>query len=86
MKTAEELKAGRHSFKPSRRVEIPKANGKTRPLGVGSPRDIIVQKALHAILEAIFEPLFLPSSHGFRPNRSTHSALLKVYLSGNKHN
>lgn len=85
-KTAEELWGGKFKFKPNRRVEIPKANGKSRPLGVGSSRDKIVQKALHAVLEAIFEPLFLPSSHGFRPNRSTHSALLKVYLAGNKHN
>lgn len=90
--TAKELKMGIFKFKPNRRVEIPKvpsrrggeANGKSRSLGVGSPRDKIVQKALHAVLEAIFEPLFLPSSHG--PNRSSHSALLKVYLSGNKHN
>lgn len=38
------------------------------------------------MLEGIFEPLFLPSSHGFRPKRSVHSALLRVYLNGNKHN
>lgn len=86
VRVAEELKRGTYKFKPNRRVEIPKSNGQVRPLGVGSPRDKIVQKALHAVLEAAFEPIFLPTSHGFRPSRSTHSALLRIYLTGNKHN
>lgn len=59
---------------------------KSIPLGISSPRDKIVQKALHAVLEAIFEPKFLNSSHGFRPRKSVHSALLRVYLTGRKHN
>jgi len=65
---------------------IPKSNGKTRPLGISSPREKIVQKALHAVLEAIFEPIFLASSHGFRRNKSVHTALLDIYLKGNKFN
>lgn len=81
-----DLKSGKFDFKPNRRVEIPKANGRTRPLGIGSPREKIVQKALHSVLEAIFEPQFQDTSHGFRPNKSTHSALLRTYLIGNKHN
>ena len=59
---------------------------KSRHLGISSPRDNIVQKALHAVLEAIFEPKFINSSHGFRPKKSVHSALLKVYLTGHRHN
>uniref|UniRef100_UPI002238C465 reverse transcriptase domain-containing protein n=1 Tax=Ramaria cf. rubripermanens TaxID=2016387 RepID=UPI002238C465 len=86
VETADMLKKGTFNFKPSRRIEIPKSDGRTRPLGIGSPRDKIVQKALHAILEAIYEPLFLPCSHGYRPNRSVHSALLRVYLTGDKYN
>jgi len=61
---------------------IPKANGKERPLGINSPREKIVQKALAAILEQIWEPIFLSNSHGFRPNRSVHSALETLYLQG----
>ena len=86
VKTSESLKSGIFVFQPHRRVELSKANGKTRPLGISSPRDKIVQKALHAVLEAIFEPKFLSSSHGLRPKKSVHSALLRVYLIGHKHN
>jgi len=81
-----ELKSGKFNFKPNRRVEIPKSNGKMRPLGISSPREKIVQKALHALLEAIFEPRFHSASHGFRRNKSVHSALAEIYLNGNKFN
>lgn len=84
--TSEKLKSGKFKFRPNRRVEILKSNGKPRAFGIGSPRDKIVQKGLHAILEAIYEPIFLSSSHGFRPGRSVHSALLNLYLKGNKYN
>jgi len=55
-------------------------------MAIISVRDKIVQKALHAVLEAIFEPKFLKSSHGFRSQKSVHSALLRVYLTGHRHN
>lgn len=83
--TADSVHKGTFNFSSARRIEIPKANGQTRPLGIGSPRDKLVQKAIHAILEAIYEPMFLDYSHGFRPGRSVHSALRKIYLTGNKH-
>lgn len=62
-------------FSPSRRVNIPKASGGTRPLSVASPLDKVVQEAMRLVLEAIFEPLFLNTSHGFRPNKGCHTAL-----------
>lgn len=65
-------------FKPGRRVNIPKSHGKTRPLTVAPPRDKIVQEVIRMILEAIFEPTFTENSHGFRPNRSCHTALKQV--------
>lgn len=62
---------------------IPKpGKSEKRPLGIGSPREKIIQKGLQIILEAIYEPKFLNCSHGFRPNRSTHSALYPLYLTG----
>jgi group II intron reverse transcriptase/maturase len=72
------LKAESFNFSPARRILIPKANGKLRPLTIASPRDKLVQEVMRMILEAIFEPTFLECSHGFRPNKGCHSALKYV--------
>jgi RNA-directed DNA polymerase len=69
------LKAMTYRHQPIRRVHIPKGEGKTRPIGVSSLEDKIVQEALREVLEAIYEPLFLGVSFGFRPGRSAHDAL-----------
>jgi len=73
------LKSHEFKFKPSKRIYILKANGKKRPLGIPTPSDKIVQKVMKNILEKIWEPKFLNSSHGYRPNKSCYTALKEVW-------
>lgn len=73
-----DLKSDKFQFSPSRRIAIPKASGGSRPLTIAPPMDKIVQEAIRLVLEAVYEPLFMDSSHSFRPNRGCHTALKKV--------
>lgn len=78
-KIIEQLKAGDYQWKPVRRIYVNKKSGGQRPLGLPGWNDKLVQEVIRTILEAYYEPRFADSSHGFRPGRGCHTALLDIH-------
>ncbi|MEL8737393.1 group II intron reverse transcriptase/maturase, partial [Escherichia coli] len=77
-KLAKTLRSREYVAKPVRRVQIPKKDGKTRPLGIPGGDDKLAQEVARIILERVYEPVFSEHSHGFRPKRSCETALRSI--------
>ena len=79
------LKAKKYKPLPARRVYIPKADGRERPIGISAIENKIVEKGIKVILESIYEHDFIDNSYGFRPKRSCHQALREIHDQFSKH-
>ena len=77
---SERLKRGAYRAKPVKRVQIPKPDGRLRPIGLPALEDKIVQRAVAEVLNAVYEQEFLGFSYGFRPGRNPHRALDALYV------